>query len=142
MADDFCKEFAKVQKKHKVEELTILVQRVHQAANVGAPGLVARSTIRPILHPRARPTVCILIHCCLSSCIWAILDHRWIVPDDPIGRPYMGGLMVSIYPQDLVDIDKTAEKIWWILTNPGNKFGGGRCKTYIRNQIYRRWKTP
>ena len=41
MADDFYKEFAKVQKKHKVEELTILVQRVHQAANVGATGLVA-----------------------------------------------------------------------------------------------------
>lgn len=52
--------------------------------------------------------------------------------------PTWGGLMVSIYPQDLVDIDKTAEKIWWILTNPGNKFGGGRCKTYIRNQICRR----
>lgn len=41
MADDFCKEFAKVQKKHKVEELTILVQRVHQAANVGATRQVA-----------------------------------------------------------------------------------------------------
>lgn len=32
MADDFCKEFAKVQKKHMAEELTILVQRVHQVA--------------------------------------------------------------------------------------------------------------
>ena len=51
MADDFCKEFTKVQKKHKVEELTILVRRVHQAANVGATGLVARSNMRPILHP-------------------------------------------------------------------------------------------
>ena len=75
MADDICKEFAKVQKKHMVEELTILVRRVHQAANAGA-----------------------------SWC------------------PFI-------------------RKIWWILTNPGNKFGGGRCKTYIRNQICRRWKT-
>lgn len=33
MADDFCKEFTKVQKKHMAEELTILVQRVYQAAN-------------------------------------------------------------------------------------------------------------
>lgn len=56
----------------------------------------------------------------------------------PDRSPLHGGLMVSIYPQDLVDIDKTAEKNWWILTNPGNKFGGGRCKTYIRNQICRR----